>query len=166
MTQQPVKVRVATVARWYGEHPTLVSVAALGLIILAAHLVGPFMAEVVTGSPVDSESRFLANMVTAIVLALVLGPVHGYLVGRTGAPAQLRPSLMSGIPNLTPALMVSLSNQVRGMVGALLQQEHQDDLQRLLSSQKLEGGIRDGEFAIMALADAELQNPGDQCLPN
>ena len=45
------------------------------------------------------------------------------------------------------------------LVYFLLEVAYRRGLPQLLSSPKLEGGIRDGQLAIVALADIELQNP-------
>ena len=53
----------------------------------------------------------------------------------------------------------SLSLDDKPMTSFLSRAAFERRLQQLLSSPKLEGGIRDGDLALVMMADAELQNP-------
>lgn len=74
--------RSKAIVQWCEEHQLLYLAVVLGLISLVAQLLGPLMAEFVTGSPLDSKARFLAKLVTGLVSAVVFGVGYGYLRGR------------------------------------------------------------------------------------
>ena len=67
--------RAKAIVQWCVEHQILYMGVVLLLISLGAQLLGPLMAEFVTGSPLDFKARFLAKFVTG------LGSVHTMRVG-------------------------------------------------------------------------------------
>ena len=72
--------RAKAIVQWCVEHQILYMGVVLLLISLGAQLLGPLMAEFVTGSPLDFKARFLAKFVTGLVGAVVFGVGHGYLL--------------------------------------------------------------------------------------